>query len=388
VIARVIRGLFPQCAVFTTFDRHLFQRFLHAFAVLFIASVGLYAVVDGFMNLDDFQKAAQDDGSIALLLVITKHYIIQSSMLLDLLGPTVAVLAVMATLGLVMKHGELHPLLAAGVPTYRICMPFVWGMVTINGLMFANGELVIPRIANQLQVTKGDAKDDSQPVDSQYDPQTRIHISAASVQLSDRTLLHPDFLLPSPEIVDDQQMISAESARYFGARGRVPAGWLLKNPKTPFESLQLNERGHRLVMQDESSGDVFIVSSVSPNQLYNRGGSYRYLTTRDLLKRIQIPAGSRASARALIMHLHSRLTRPVITLIGVFLVVPLIARKEKMSLVQNVAICMAMLGLVYGMSLAGMMLGQAAILKPEIAAWGPLLFGGALCAWLTGAVRT
>ncbi len=86
--------------MFTTFDRHLFHRFLYAFAVLFIASVGLYAVVDGFMNLDDFQKAAGEHGSMALLGIMGRHYVIQSSMLLDLLGPTVAVLAVMATLGL------------------------------------------------------------------------------------------------------------------------------------------------------------------------------------------------------------------------------------------------------------------------------------------------
>ncbi len=374
--------------MFTTFDRHLFHRFLYAFAVLFIASVGLYAVVDGFMNLDDFQKAAQDDGGLALLLVMARHYAVQSSMLLDLLGPTVAVLAVMATLGLVMKHGELHPLLAAGIPTYRVCLPFVWGMLALNGLMIANGELIIPQVADQLQVTKSNSADDAQAVDSQYDPQSRIHISASSLRLADRTLVQPDFLLPSPTIVEDQQMVSAESARYYGARNKFPAGWLLKNPHPHFESLQLTDEGARRVLADRSSGDIFIASSVTPSQLYNRGGSYRYLTTRDLLKRIQIPAGSGSSARALIMHLHGRLTRPVITLIGVFLVVPLIARREKMSLVQNVAACMAVLGLVYGLSLAGMMLGQAAILKPEIAAWGPLLFGGGLCAWLTGSVRT
>jgi lipopolysaccharide export system permease protein len=375
-------------AVFTTFDRHLFHRFLYAFAVLFIASVGLFAVVDGFLNLDDFQKAARDDGSLSLLFVMGRHYAVQTANMLDMIGPTIAVLAVMATLGLVMKHGELHPLLAAGVPTYRICVPFVWGMLAVNGLMFANGELVIPRVANELQLTKSDGTDDTQQVDSQYDPQTRVHISASSLRPSDRTLLNPDFLLPSPEMVDDQQMISAESARYQGARSNLPAGWLLKNPKPDFKFLRLNEKGQRLVMEAESGGDVFIVSSVSPSQLYNRSGSYRFLTTSDLIKRIQTPQGSRASARALIMHLHSRLTRPVITLIGVFLVVPLIARKEKMSLVQNVAICMVALGLVYGLSLTGTMLGQAAILKPEIAAWGPLLFGGGLCAWLTGCVRT
>ena len=374
--------------MFTTFDRHLFARFLYAFAVLFIASVGLFAVVDGFLNLDDFQKAAQDDGALALLFVMGRHYAVQSSNMLDLLGPTVAVLAVMATLGLVMKHGELHPLLAAGVPTYRITMPFVWGMVAVNGLMIANGELVMPKIANQLQVTHGEGSDESLVVDSQYDPQTGIHISASSLRLSDRTLVQPEFLLPSPALVDDSQMVSADSAKYHGARGKFQAGWLLKNPKPRFDALRLTDEGDQRVLADESSGDVFIVSSVSPSQLYNRGGSYRYLTTKELIHRIQLPAGSLSSARAHIMHLHSRLTRPIITLIGVFLVVPLIARREKMSLVQNVAVCMAALGLVYGMSIGGTMLGQAAIVKPEVAAWGPLVFGGGLCAWLTGCVRT
>ncbi len=142
------------------------------------------------------------------------------------------------------------------------------------------------------------------------------------------------------------------------------------------------------MLVDESSGDVFVVSTVSPGQLYNRGGGYRYLTTAELIQRIQQPLATRSSALAFIMHLHSRLTRPVITMIGVFLVIPLIARRERMSLVQNVAMCMAALGLVYGLSIGGMMLGQAAILKPEIAAWGPLVFGGGLCAWLSGCVRT
>jgi lipopolysaccharide export system permease protein len=237
-------------------------------------------------------------------------------------------------------------------------------------------------------VTKSESKDDSQPVDSQYDPQTRIHISASALKLSERMLVQPDFILPAPTIAMDHQMISAESARYYGARSKLPAGWLLKNPRPRYESLELTEEGAQRVLGDESTGEIFIVSSVSPNQLYNRSGSYRYLTTHELIKRIQIPAGSGSSGRALIMHLHSRLTRPVITLIGVFLVVPLIARREKMSLVQNVAACMAVLGVVYGLSLGGTVLGQAAVLKPEIAAWGPLLVGGSLCAWLTGTVRT
>jgi lipopolysaccharide export system permease protein len=49
---------------------------------------------------------------------------------------------------------------------------------------------------------------------------------------------------------------------------------------------------------------------------------------------------------------------------------------------------MASLGIVYGLCLAGQLLGQSLIMKPDIAAWAPLMFGGTLCAWLTGTIRT
>jgi lipopolysaccharide export system permease protein len=371
--------------VFTTFDRYLFNRFIYAFVALFIASVGLFAVVDGFMNLDAFQKEAGDGGTMPLLFSMGRHYVIQSSVLLDLLGPTACVLAVLTTMALLMKHGELHPLLAAGVPTYRLALPFVAGVLAVNGLMIANQELVIPRVAAELQGGHGSDAEGSQAVDAQYDPQSWIYISANSLRLRERTLVRPAFLLSALHS-QETLTLTGEDARYYPAVGKRPAGWLIRNPKPSFEALSLTDEGRRTIFR-RSTG-VFVVSGLSPDQLYNRGGSYRYLTTPELIQRIRLPAGSLSSARAYVMHLHSRFTRPILTLIGVFLVLPLIARREKMSLVQNVAICMASLGIVYGLCLAGQLLGQSLIMKPEIAAWAPLMFGGALCAWLTGAIRT
>jgi len=373
--------------VLTTFDRYVFHRFLYAFAVLFIASVGLYAVVDGFMNLDAFQHSANDDGTAALLLAMARHYLLQTSVLLDLLGPTAAVLAVLTTMALLIKHGELHPLLAAGVSTYRLAVPFVLGVLAINGLMAINQEVVIPRIAAELQAGHGSETGSAQVVESQVDLQTDIYVSADSLRMSDRTLIKPEFLLPTPSIADSTQKITGEAAKFYRARGRQPSGWLVRKPSPSFTSLRLTDQGKRTIIP-QKSGDVFVLSSLSADQLYNRGSSYRYLTTPELIQRIQLPAGSLSSARAYIMHLHSRLTRPIITLIGVFLVLPLIARRERWSLVQNVAICMATLGFVYGLSLAGNILGQYSVMRPELAAWGPLMFGGSLCAWLTGCVRT
>ncbi|MFN5586404.1 MAG: hypothetical protein ACK5DR_13965, partial [Planctomyces sp.] len=42
--------------MFSTFDRYLTWRVLHTFAMLFIATYGLYVVIDLFMNIDEFQE--------------------------------------------------------------------------------------------------------------------------------------------------------------------------------------------------------------------------------------------------------------------------------------------------------------------------------------------
>ncbi len=124
-----------------------------------------------------------------------------------------------------MKHGELHPLLAAGVPTYRICLPFVAGMLAVNGIMFANGELIIPRIANQLQINKSESSDESLDVDSQYDPQTWIHISGSALKLAERTLVRRSSCSPAqPWSIISRQSPRNPRGTTGSERGSRPGG--------------------------------------------------------------------------------------------------------------------------------------------------------------------
>ncbi|MCA9029063.1 MAG: hypothetical protein KDA86_28035, partial [Planctomycetaceae bacterium] len=103
-----------------TFDRYLLNRFLFMFAGFFAASMGLYAVVDGFTNLDAFQSATHGESTSAMLTFMGRNYLYRTSWVFDLIGPTLITTSAVAVLALLIRHGELNPLLAAGVPTYRL----------------------------------------------------------------------------------------------------------------------------------------------------------------------------------------------------------------------------------------------------------------------------
>jgi lipopolysaccharide export system permease protein len=113
--------------------------------------------------------------------------------------------------------------------------------------------------------------------------------------------------------------------------------------------------------------------------------------TPELIRRIQQPSITLQSRRKLLVKLHERLTRPLLTVVGLYLVIPLIIRKERMSVMQqvtNIATCMGVLGVVFGVTLGMQLLGSSGFLQPDQAVWGPLIASGGLATWLSGVVRT
>lgn len=371
----------------TTFDRYLLSRYFHVFAVFFVAAMGLYVVADGFTNLDGFQRAAGDGGATVLLAMMGQHYLYHSSLLFEITGPTLAVMSTMCVLALTLKHGELHPLLAAGVPTYRVAAPLIVGVLSINALLTANQEWIIPRIAQHLQGTHGDSTADAQAFEPTYDTQLGIFISGKDLVLKTQTINRADFLLPVP-LVAEATIVHADEAVYVRAQKEQPAGWVLRNAQPRIDQLRITEAGAKVIVPHTNPSDLFIRSELTFDQLSNRGTGYKYLSTSDLVWRIRHPSAGMGTRRAQILHLHERLTRPIITLIGLFLVIPMIVRRERLSLVTNVAVCMTVVGCVYGLSQGMLLFGNTGLLAPALCAWLPLICGGSLSAWLSPLVRT
>jgi lipopolysaccharide export system permease protein len=375
----------PRC-VTTTFDRYLVVRYLHVFAILFVSVFGLYVVIDGFTNIDEFLKGSPPP--LQALASIASFYAIKSSGFFDMIGPILAVIAAMIVFALLMRNSELQPVLAAGVPTRRLLVPVIAGTLLVNVLLAINQELLIPQIAYKLQASAGDVERDKLKVEPVTDHSTGIYIDGREISLESHRIRQSEFVLPAPRIVRGTTRLLADEAVYY-PRDKAPApGWLLKNVATRYADLPLTEEGRSKVLEMREPRDLFVVSEVSLDQLHNRMQSYRLLSTLELIRRIWSPTFGQGAVPGLILDLHARLLRPLANVIVVLVAVPLVLRKESYGLVTNMAVCMAVLTGLLAFSFAATYFGKLGAFSAPLAAWLPILCSGTLAAWLSDSMQT
>jgi lipopolysaccharide export system permease protein len=368
----------------TTFDRYLIARYLQIFVILFVSMFGLYVVIDGFSNVDEFQEHATSAAD--LLVRMGSYYAYQSTLFLDMCGPILTVIDGMIVFALLLRNSELHPVLAAGVPTWRLLVPVIVSTAAVNGLMTINQELIIPRIANVLQTPRDSLEKGATEIEPLTDPSSGIHIDGQELSLNPQLIKNAQFVLP-PDVSQEMTTLKATEAVYYAAAPSRPAGWLLKNVDAAYSQLALTDEGRTLVRRLEKPKEIFIVSELSFDLLYNRLQSSKLISTAELIRRLKSPAFGEATAR-LAQHLHARLVRPLANILAMLLAVPLILRKESRGLITNMAIAAAVLTAMLGFSEAVAYCGKTGSLTPEVAAWMPIFVTGTLFAWLTGVMQT
>lgn len=370
----------------TTFDRYLIGRYLYAFAVLFITTLGLYVVIDGFTNVDAFQMG--QDSAADVLRWMAQYYGFQSIQFFSLTAPILSVLAMMIVFALLHKNSELQPVLAAGIPVYRLALPVLLGTAIVGVVTLVNQEVIIPRISHHLQGAREQEKTTARPVEPLYD-NSQIHIRGRNLNLEERRLEDAEFILPTtPKLVREMTPLKAAEAIHFPATADREAGWLLRDAQPSYEQLPLTEDGKKVVRRTNRPKDVFVMSSVTIDQLTNRSKNYRYLSTPQLVERIRNPTTGFLSLRGQTLYFHNRIVRPLVGMLSVFIVVPLVLRRESRSLVANMALCGVVVGLLYGCGELFQYLSHARLIPPDLAAWTPAILTSALAAWLSELAQT
>jgi len=370
----------------STFDRYILRRFWHVFAIGFIATFGLYVVFDAFTNADEFQTGIS--GTSEMLVRMSVYYFNQAFLFFDMVGPILVVLAVMGVFALLQRQSEIYPILSAGIPAWRLAVPILLGTLGIVLGLTINQEIIIPGIADQLQAPRGNNSSIMHDVQTARDHRRNIEITGHAINLAQRRIDQAEFLLPVPDVVLEPTTVRATAAVQYPADGKRPAGWLMTGVSLKFQQLMLTDKGRTVVYPFPTSNDLYIVSDVTIDQLYNRSTGFKLLSTVDLVQRIRNPAFGIVSIRNQTLHLHERLTRPLLILFSVLIAIPMTLRRESRSLLANMAVCTGILGFLFLTTQTCLHLGRMNVVELELAAWMPVVICGAATSWLSGSVQT
>jgi lipopolysaccharide export system permease protein len=370
----------------TLLDRYLLGRYAYVFFVGYVALFGLYFVIDVFTNVGDFLDIPGGLGVIVTEIV--KYYSYRCCAFFGSIGGSMLVIAGMTTLALLQKYGELYPVLAAGVSTLRLVRPLLLGAIAVNGLIILNQELVIPRIALQLQQDAGQKGEASFNVEPAIDFSADIAIAGQKLNLRRRSLEGAEFVLRETRVATVLTPITAREAVSIESGPDQPAGWLLSDFKPPLESMPLTEFGQRLIQPGPSPGTLFVRTDITFDQLYRRDSSFEYLSTADLVTRVRNPSYNHRSIRTQSLYIHSRLTKPLMNLVVLMVGVPFIVRKESVSLLRNVGLCATVLGVMFAVNEGFVYLAKFNLLSPETAVWAPIILWGGFAAWSSLKIKT
>ncbi|MGE5191963.1 MAG: LptF/LptG family permease [Deltaproteobacteria bacterium] len=370
----------------TTFDRYLLRRYWHVFGVGFLALFGLYFVIDVFTNVTDFFDKPQDTAT--LIAGIVQYYSYRACYFFGLIGGTLEVVAAMVTMVLVQKHGELNPILSAGISTFRLLRTLLVGACIVNGLIVLDQELVIPQIAVHLQFDAGHDTEVTGEIAPVRDFATDMLITGKRLNLREQKIEEAQFVLSYSKLSETLTTIRAREAVPQDRRQHRRSGWLLKGASPRYDALQLTELGRRYVKPGDAPDELFIRTDIGIDSLYSQDSHYEYLPTLELMRRLRNPSFSNRSLRSQNLYLQARVTKPLLNLIVVAVGVPFVVRRESVSLITNMAVCCGVLGVMLGVNELFMYLGKANVLAPELAVWAPIIAWGTAAAWLTGLVRT
>ncbi|MEZ6044615.1 MAG: LptF/LptG family permease [Planctomycetaceae bacterium] len=372
----------------TLFDRYVLGKYLHTFLILFVSIYGLFVVFDGFTNMDEFQEGSLS--TLDTIMRMVKHYSFQAAPFFTMIGAILGVTSAMIVFALLQKHSEIAPLLAAGVPIYRIIVPALMGMALVNVLLIINQEIVIPQISHHLLAPRNSTKQVQKQLDPVYDTATGVHLAGDKLIVNDRVIENVVFTLKANDEAKTLMTISSPMAKYQPATDTQPSGWLLEQVLPSADKIlsELTEKGRTIVSRSESGEGIFILTSLDFMDLYSRNQSMQFATTQDLIRRVKSPAANPLALRMQEMSLHTRLTQPILNILAILVAVPLVLRKESRGLIGNLALCATVLGVLFGLMQASFFMGRANLIEPDIAAWTPVITTGSFAAWVSGYIQS
>ena len=363
-------------------DRVLIRAYLKAYLVCLVSLLGLYIVIDLFMNLEDFTENHRRMIDVARH--VGTYYGYRVTKIFDQLCEPIVLLAAMFTVAWMQRHNEMLPLLSAGVSIRRVIRTVLFGSCLLLGLSVANQELVIPRVGKFLVTERNDPLGEKAvPVQGTFEP-NGVHLEGESAL--PRTLTVRKFRCVLPESLAGGLLhLEAAEARFVPPGDGAEGGWLLTNT-TP--AIEVNAQSPLAKwVRELDPGKYFLrVEEVTFDVLTRNRSWYNLASTAALRAELARPESLRLAAMAVLFHM--RLTRPILGVILVLLGLSVILRDQNRNVFISAGLCLVLCALFFTATFACKHLGENEYLSPALAAWLPVLVFGPLAFVLFDAAHT
>lgn len=365
-------------------DRYMLRQFIQTFFICFISLTGLYIVFDAFTNLEKFIECAEQN-HIGLFPLITKHYAYQVLFFFDLTAGMLAMTAAMFTITWIQRHNEMTALLASGVSRIRVAMPVIAAAAIITFAGTANRELVMPHYRFELMRTPYDLLGNkAMMMDQCLDAVTKIYIGGSKAVAKERKIIDPSFVFPMSHS-DYTELISAREAFYQKAQDGLPAGYHLRDVRTPKDiakkrSLTIDDRLVVITPLDRPDllkpNECFIASDVDLDMILTKGA---YASTPELVRSLHNP--SLDLGPDVETTIHSRIMHPFSDLTLLFLGLPLVLTRDNRNIFVAIGLCVAVVSVFLVLTMSMQSLAGYCLISPHFAAWGPLFIFVPVVVW-------
>jgi lipopolysaccharide export system permease protein len=347
--------------------------------------------VDLFMNLDDFTHHHHDLAEV--LEHIGLYYGYRITKIFDLMCEAIVLLAAVFTVAWMQRSNEQMPLLAAGVSTHRLVLPILISACLTLTLTVLNQELIIPRVGERLLFDKDDPHGEKElsARRGQFEP-NGVQIEGDYASRKGK-IVRPFRVMIPEGLAGNLLHIEAKEGHYVppgpepGKWESCKGGWELTGAK-PAElgDAPLLDKDSKL-LEVIDAGHYFLHVTVADFDALTRNPNwFQFASTAQLYEELQRPESTRLGQMAVLFH--SRLTRPILGLLLVFLGLSIILRDQNRNVFLSAGMCLVLCGLFFAVSFLCKMLGDKDVLSPALAAWLPVLFFGPFAVVLFDAVHT
>ena len=375
--------------MFTILDRQMIFSYVKAYLFCLVSLMGLFIVVDLFMNLEDFTANRKDFQSVVTY--IGTYYGYKSFQIFDRLCEAVVLLAGMFTVAWMQRNNELLPLLSAGISTRRAVQPVILCAFAMMGLVVANQEFALPNV-DAFMVENRQNPDGAKEIDVKgaYDA-NGIFVGGKTAIKKDGLIKEFVTLIPAQIGRGQIQTLQAREARYIPeAEGdKRSGGWHLKNTTPPSIPDWPADQHDILLPLDQ--GEYFLKTKDLDLETVCRVKNwFMYLPTLKLVNELDRPNNTPIILNILAIEFHKRLTRPVVGVILILLGLSVILRDQNRNLFISAGLCLILCVVFFAAIFTCQYLAKESQdwVSPALAAWLPVIVFGPVSLVMYDAVHT